>query len=34
MASEMGYVAGAAGIILIAILGFAIWIIIKDELKK
>jgi hypothetical protein len=33
MASEMGYVAGAAALMLIAILGFAIWIIIKDELK-
>jgi hypothetical protein len=29
----MGYVAGAAALLLIAILGFAIWIIIKDELK-
>jgi len=33
MASEIGYVAGMAGIILVAILGFAIWIIIKDDLK-
>jgi hypothetical protein len=29
----MGYVAGAAALLLIAILGFAIWIIIKDDLK-
>jgi hypothetical protein len=33
MASEMGYVAGVAALLLIAILGFAIWIIIKDDLK-
>jgi hypothetical protein len=33
MASEIGYVAGMAGIIIVAILGFAIWVIIKDDLK-
>jgi hypothetical protein len=33
MASEIGYFAGMASLLLVAILGFAIWIIIKDDLK-